>query len=494
MARVVSGRTFWVVIGVVVLALCGYALFVAGGGAAPGWLGLLLPPTLDPLGASSPEEQVLRSMRLAGIDHALAGEQGGHAVVRLELPAVNSAPDLELAWQAGIASLAVAYPSADEYVVQVFLDSVGLLEVSATGADGRAAADGEALARDDLRFAYLTTAADLAGARAIDEGAPSAPSRESTPSALGYVLRGIAGNPWHPPVQVPAGFGTQAQALAQARPPSATSLPPAIVSVGLDLPAGYLDAKNRAAGFVREDGQLSGTAAELVSLAEEARSNAPGIPALAAGTDPARFWAETVAGLLANSRPGVDGADDMLQALADTATPESDPRKVSLVRAVAMTVMAVESDGFGDNVAAFADLSQEVADVPLPAGPAADAVLVAACCIRAPEDAKQVVLFERVESLDRDPDALEDSVGDALPAWDGASFTYGAPDAPVTVAPELWLGYRRADGREYLLAGANGPVALTDASLTGWAYEMPRIAIVDAADVGSVKAYLGAVR
>jgi len=483
--RVVSGRALWIAIGAVALVLFGYAMFIRGGGAAPGWLDFLSPAAANPLDSSGAEEQVLRSMRLAGIDLAVVGEQRGQAVLRAMLPAVNSAPDLEIAWQSGLAALTTAYPSAREYVVQLFVDSTPLVELRVAGGEGREAAEGAPLADQPTRFIYLTQA----------EEAPAAqPSSEPTPGALGFMLRGLTNNPWHEPLPVPPAYAARARELVDARPAGATPLPPRTVSVGLELPAEYLDAKNRAAGFIGEDKRLTGVAAELSAVADEARDKAPGIPALPSGTDAARFWQDQIGQTLGAFQARGERADDLARSVAGSLVSPQDTQGVGRVRAIAMTVIAVESGGFAENTSRYAVLSEEVRDVPLPAGPAADAVLVAAHSAEAPEQAKEVVLFERDENLDRGTDALDDSVGGEPPVWGRAAVEYQGPEGRVSVVPEQWLGYRRADGAEFFLAGPAGAVAVTDASIIGWAYELPLASVVDSLDVGIVLAYLDPAR
>jgi len=491
-ARLVSGRAIWIVIGTVVLVLLGYALFVRGGGEAPAWLDFLSPDAANPLESSGAPEQVLRSMRLMGVDRALAGEQRGEALVRVELPVVNSAPDVEIAWQAGIAALATAYPSAREYVVQVFLGATPLVEVRVSGAGGRAAAEGADLADQSVRFIYLSPG---------DEALDTAPSTEPTPGVIGYMIRGLTNDPWHEPLPMPPAYAARAQALADARPDGAGTLPASAVSVGLDLPPAYLDAKNRAAGFISDDNSFAGAAAELPDAAERARAAAPGIPALPAGTDAAQFWSDQVTQMLGAFEDRGEHADDLARSVLEAQATPQDPQGVGRVRAIAMTVMAVESGGFAENTSSFARLSEEVRDVPLPSGPDADAVLTAAYSPQAPLDAKEVERFERVASLDRDSGAPADTADaptDTADArrldWGSASVEYAGPGGSVSITPEQWLGYRRADGAEYLLAGTSGPVAVTDASIIGWAFELPVAAVVDSSDVGIVRAYLDLAR
>lgn len=115
-----AGVVFALVLLMLIAAL--FALYARGGGPLPAFIEPLAKkaaPPPDPLSRSDGAHSVLRTLRLAGVDHAIAGDSGGTAVVRLEVP-VASAADVELAWETAFAALAPAYPDARRYVVQVF--------------------------------------------------------------------------------------------------------------------------------------------------------------------------------------------------------------------------------------------------------------------------------------------------------------------------------------------------------------------------------------
>jgi len=141
---------------VVALLLVAAWLYARGGGPVPSWWPLSS-AGFDPVAASSPEEAVLRSVRLAGFQRAVAGDSGGTAIVRLEIPEVSSAADAEIAWQAGVASLVEAYPGAGTYVVQLFEGPAALLEARWDGgqARGAVAADDAAALKARAEFVYL---------------------------------------------------------------------------------------------------------------------------------------------------------------------------------------------------------------------------------------------------------------------------------------------------------------------------------------------------
>lgn len=144
-------------VGLIALVVLGASFYARGGGPVPSWfpfqsrLG-------DPLSASGPAETALRTVRLAGFERAVVGNGDGTAVMRLELPQVSSAADVEIAWQTGFAALAAAYPGDDRYAVQVFDGSRSLVEVRGKGRAIRAAVeadDGDAL-RDAVEFVFLS--------------------------------------------------------------------------------------------------------------------------------------------------------------------------------------------------------------------------------------------------------------------------------------------------------------------------------------------------
>lgn len=128
-----------------VIVILGW-LYVRGGGPVPASFGLLRPAQADRLAASEPAEQVLRTLRLVGVDRAVAGARGRAAIVRIELPAADSSADVTVAWEAGLGALRAAYPKADSYTVQIFgPGATPLVELSWKGADARSTDDGAQL-------------------------------------------------------------------------------------------------------------------------------------------------------------------------------------------------------------------------------------------------------------------------------------------------------------------------------------------------------------
>ncbi|HET6498606.1 MAG TPA: hypothetical protein VFH17_06110, partial [Coriobacteriia bacterium] len=185
----------------------------------------------DPLARSSPDEVALRTARLAGIMHAVAGSTGEVSVVRLDLPAPASAQDVGIAWLSGLGLLAGAYPGSDSYVVQVFADGAPLVEY-VTPADRLR----EAVETGDIE----TVRAGSSVSFIAELEAVRVPPVDVTPPFAGNFV---------PPEET-----DRALALLSTVPRGATRLPGDAVAIDIHLPGGYLDAKNRAAGLVGGEG------------------------------------------------------------------------------------------------------------------------------------------------------------------------------------------------------------------------------------------------
>lgn len=129
-----------IAVALVAMTVAGF-LYVRGGGPLPSWLDSEPSGLLDP---SGPEEAVLRTLRLAGYDHAAVGFGDGTVVVRVDVPYVRTAADVELSWQTALGAALGAWPDASRYVAQVFADGTALVELGIDGDDLReiAAADG----------------------------------------------------------------------------------------------------------------------------------------------------------------------------------------------------------------------------------------------------------------------------------------------------------------------------------------------------------------
>jgi hypothetical protein len=384
------------------------------------------PGRFDPLGPSTAVEGVRRTARLAGFETATAGMDGGTAWTALTVPAVSSAADVEIAWQTGIAALAAAYPGADQYVVRVLDPRQHLLVVQATGESARRAVE-----RDDPRA--LLDSAQVGYARFSD-------TRQNPETEVGT-----------PSVE-------------------------------------YLDAKNRAAGLLDDTGPTVGGASALAQAVEAARSAVPGIPAPPPDTDAGVAWASATLELV-REQTDVDGAAELAAELASVAGPTA-PERVLELRALYMTAQALEPPApFGSVLATTADACREVLDAPLAEGAARDAVLAAATPGDAPASGTRVGVFERVESLD----AAAPYAGASLPACahavaDEAGIS-GSAAGKGRLRPEVWEAYRRADGVLYWLSPDDG-VALTDASVRGWAFSIERAGLVDAESAGVVLGYV----
>ena len=134
-----GARTKWariillVAVALAVAALVVFVLYARGGGPVPGWLSWLGPQEQSLLDASEGQEAVLRTLRLAGYDHAVVGEDAGAVVVRVEIPYVRTPADAELTWQTAVGAALAAFPDEDTYVAQLFTEGEPLVEVRVQG-------------------------------------------------------------------------------------------------------------------------------------------------------------------------------------------------------------------------------------------------------------------------------------------------------------------------------------------------------------------------
>lgn len=379
----------------------------------------------DPLSQSSAAESVVRTARLAGYDSMASGLDKDRAFVLLGLPALNSAADVEIAWQTGVAALASSYPSADEYLVRIATDR-DMLEVIAQGDEAR-----EAVEADD-------------------------PVALRAASSFVYLGESVGG--WN--------------------------LPAEVYDATYDKVLHYLDQKNRSNGLAGEEGLLIPQADELSSAAVDARESVPGVPAVEASADAGRVWAQRTTDLLVASQ--AEGTQELGDALYGmSASRES----VSRAREWFHIASAVESDvAYGSVLGLVSDYAPLTRESEVTEGPQADAILVAYGDRSAPSSARVVDEFDRVPSADTDgsgeSDVLPDHVMEAN-GGDGAVIAYVVPSGTQVVDADEWLAYDRPDGTRFWLAGEDGLVALTDGSLIGWAFERSEAALVDALNVGS---------
>lgn len=430
--RIRVPRQVWVGFALLALTLCGVLLFHA---LADADRALLAP--------SGPEETVLRSVRLAGFEQAATGSDDATAVLRMDIPALSSVPDVEIAWQTGFATLAAAYPGAERYVLHIRAGDVGLLELEAPADVVRAAVE-----------------ADDAGAL-----------------RAGFVARSMAGS------EEPSYVGTH--------------LPADALTIGAQLDGEYLDAKNRAAGLLGESGPLAVPTASLADAALAARREAPGVPAPGPDERAVDLYLERLGNALGELElAGAPALLDEVRSLG--ASPGRDAIARIRSHVLAIEALAVPESG-ASMLAGVHRLTEEVASAPLTPGAPSDAVLAAAGAADAPATATDVRQFERVSTLDIRPS--QGAPGDALPeqvlrlhARGGVppAIAWSTPGGVVSVAPEVWQAYLRADGALYWLAGDSGEVALTDGSIRGWAFSQNRAALVDASRTGTVHTYFPA--
>ena len=414
------------------------ALLIVGFGLVQGWR----ESRPDPIAPSHPAEMVERTLRLAGLD-AAAEAQPGTATVDVDVALLVSVADAEIAYQTAFAALATAWPRVDAYVVRLVRDGFVLAEVSADGAGVREAVDA-----DDARALAALLEPQLRVAERADD-ANDTPAREDDAN------------------------DTPARDAAHAR---------------------YLDTKNRAAGLLGEDGPEGAHVVRLAETAAAMRRDAPGVRAPRRGESALDLHAARIEAALEGAGERLGGAGDVrgwLESLGDQPLRE----EVAVVRQVAAVAEALAAaEPLGSLLADSAASAREVADTRIAPGPQADVVRAAARDPRAPASVLEVATFERVPEFDASVassratlalQVLERHGSAAVPpaiGWDD-------PDAgPSTVAPDVWLAYRRADGELYWLAGDDGPVALADRSLRGWAFSAGFAALVDAVDAEHVLA------
>jgi hypothetical protein len=149
-------------------------------------------------------------------------------------------------------------------------------------------------------------------------------------------------------------------------------------------------------------------------------------------------------------------------------------------------------------LADVATLTRSVLDAPVPdSGPAADAILAASGSEEAPETARALDSFERVETLDATLTAGAGLVFDiaeasriGLPVERYERFTGYVdeliPPHSTGGVPEVWPAYRSPSGPVFWRMGETGEYAITDGTTAGWAYTTVRAYIVEAADVFDV--------
>jgi hypothetical protein len=298
---------------------------------------------------------------------------------------------------------------------------------------------------------------------------------------VGYILRGLTGEPVRPPVAVPALLASAARALREARPSGAAALPAGAIGIDLDVAGNVLDAKNRAAGLT--SGLPASTRARRAWTG--ARSAAP------VSTEPT---ATELSRLLSGSK--ALGAEELAAQVTPAAATRGGDYDALLsewlftARAPAGSLPSV--------LAATAEVARTVATTAVPrTGPAADALLAEADSIDAPVDALRVTRFARVATDDfaegRGGSAILREVLGAAEKADGRPvLEWTSARGAERVVPKTWPAYRRADGLSYWLAGPGGPAAVRDGTLAGWAFTSRRLYVADAYRVGELQAVLPA--
>ncbi len=236
----------------------------------------------------------------------------------------------------------------------------------------------------------------------------------------------------------------------------------------------YLRAKNRAAGIDIE---------AATKAAKELRAAAPGRPAVPAGEDAGVANARLLAAALAGS--GVVGAD-RLAAAASGVTPGSTPDEVLLWRHRLATAEAL-TRGI-DGAAAFARLTdavaEQVATAPIPtSGGMADTILATAGSDKAPASAKDATTFDQTRASGLSPSTPEVTTALQAGRLDTDIAKYG-----LDSDPERWPPVISPDSRLYYLGAPANRVAITDSSRDGFGWQLRRVALVDAHDIGTTLA------
>lgn len=442
------------VVAAVVIGLTASWAYGRAGGCVPWWCGGLGDRWQRPLAPSCVEERALRTLRLAGFEYAVVGSRWRTVVVRVQLPEVREAGDVERAWQTAAAAAVRSYWYAGDVVVQLFDAQASLLQARFRASDVRDAVkadDGERL-RLDGSFAYLVR----------PHVRPVVLSAEDT-----------------------ASDAVTAKRLRGAAPFDAVSLPERGYVMGLDLTGHYLDEKDRAAGLLGDAGPTGAAAERLAEAWRPRRVQRSGAKA---------EMRELVDRLHNGATPGAAAiAEDVRQA---SAVPQAGGT-AARVRLWLDVVRAVQGASDSPSVLRDTDaVARRVREARVPKrGRAAGAVLAAARDRKAPAYMSRVRSFQMRSGRNTDgrpgehgfPNRIIAAAGNRTPDGLG-TLRYVSGGSAFVVGPETWFAYERVDERFWWVAGEHGRVALTDGSVLGWAWSRPRALLVDADDVGRVLA------
>ncbi len=434
-------------LGIVALALVA-ALLVTGCGSRT-------PPPIqharDPLAASVPAEAVVRVLRLAGFERSAVGLSGRTVIVRVEIPDATSAADVQLAWQTGLVAGAFAFDDARDVVAQLFTPQQSLLQVEIPARRIRSAVendDAEAL-RAAATFRLLAETAKVA-----------------VPDARSAALR-----------------------LEYAKPPGAEELPEARLVVDVQVPGGYLDEKNRALGWFDRSGPQADITANSTARWEGARKAVPGVPATLPGEGALQATASRLLNALDDD---VAGSAELAALVREQAAKGSPSFWIPRLRAWTRAVEAVSAERqYGSVLKPTAAAMEYLRTSAIrPGEPGEEPVKAAADRGEGLREFVEVRHFPRAAELDvsgRSSGSAEETIMSRVLDRYGVSSAGVAIRSTVvtaTYAPEVWLGYRRADGRVFWVADRGGDIALTDGTITGWAYSIPQARLVDAERVG----------
>ncbi|GAB4275621.1 MAG: hypothetical protein Kow0056_05390 [Coriobacteriia bacterium] len=296
-----------------------------------------------------------------------------------------------------------------------------------------------------------------------------------------------------------------ARRLLDATPIGATPLPEDAVAIDVHLSGAYLDAKNRAAGLLGDDGPTDAAVPDGLVEAWEAGRQETVQPVAPGSEDRLTYYGQRVLDALdriaeVRELGGARGLRSDIEALLARGPSESGDDPAPEVKLWSHAVEALTPGtgaawvGAGSRTAC-----RTVLDTPIPQeGPLADAILAWADRADAPAGSVDTARFERDASLD----ATATVGGDSLVAKVLARFgtdevppALSVPDATGTdrlvLQPDVWTAHVSPDGRVFWLAGTSGPYALADGSLRGWAFDIERAWLVDAGRIGRVRTVFG---
>lgn len=333
-----------------------------------------------------------------------------------------------------------------------------------------------------------------------DDGSPDQDgpgAEDDSPSFWDYVRAGATGRE-QAQMPAPALAARAARELLDAAPADATPMPDGALAIDIHVSGAYLDAKNRAAGLLDDDGP-TGVLIDAASIWEENRE-ATAEPVAPADANRLEFYGVRIMDALQNRddaglQEEIAGGERLISevklVLDAPGAPSGDAPLMKLWSHAARAV--VWGPGLEDVLPSTRAAAEAVLEAPIPqSGPLADAVLVWADAPDAPLEARAVVEFAAEPSAD----------ATASPDGDGpvarVLSRHGTQDDPpslvavlasgesLVLAPSGWPALVAPDGRLLWRAGSGGDFALTDGALRGWAFRTERMWLVDVLRMGRI--------